>query len=109
MTVDGQLLNNWQLKGFPFSPEDVAVMNALEYVDTVSFPAVFRGEFTLKKTEEPLDTFVSMKGWGKVNGLLFLFFYSLFVVLLIIVFEHIVRKKLNIVVLIVFCLVFITL
>ncbi|XP_014275355.1 beta-galactosidase [Halyomorpha halys] len=74
-TVDGNILKNWEIKGYPFNPEDIAALEGLEPTENVSFPAIFRGQFTLQKDEEPLDTFVSMENWGK--GIVFINEYNL--------------------------------
>lgn len=74
-TVDGSVLKNWEVKGYPFNSEDIAALDDLEPTEKVSFPGVFRGQFTLKKNEEPLDTFISMENWGK--GIVFINEYNL--------------------------------
>lgn len=74
-TVDGNVLKNWEIKGYPFNPEDIAALDGLEPTENASFPAIFRGHFTLQKNEEPLDTFISMEEWGK--GVVFINEYNL--------------------------------
>lgn len=69
-TIDGYILSNWKITGFPLNSEDIAkldnVTNAIPEGE-ISFPAVFQGSFILKKDEAPLDTFISLENWGKVK------------------------------------------
>lgn len=64
-TVDGNILKNWEIKGYPLNPEDIAKLDNISPEKNVSFPAVFRGQFVVPEEQGALDTFVSLDGWGK--------------------------------------------
>ncbi|XP_014291248.1 beta-galactosidase [Halyomorpha halys] len=72
VTVDSHLLSNWDIKGYPFSADDIYVLSKIGYTDYFFFPAVFRGQFRVPRGSVPLDTFISMENWGKgvvfING-----------------------------------------
>lgn len=64
-TVDGKVLKNWEITGYPLNPEDIAKLDNVKSEENISFPAVFRGNFIIPKNEQSLDTFISLDGWAK--------------------------------------------
>lgn len=61
------VLKNWTITGYPLNNiSSVKDLPSYENKTSILPPAFYTGKFTIPKTEpKPLDTFISMEGWGK--------------------------------------------
>lgn len=66
VTFNGDILTNWKHTGFPL--DNVSHIPALTVVEEVKQPAFYSGRFQLPENlSTPLETFINMSGWTKVN------------------------------------------
>ncbi|XP_040066917.1 beta-galactosidase-like [Ixodes scapularis] len=70
VTLGGHLLTNWAIEGVPLStPEQLSLLS--KFLTTLNgepkfeVPGVVFGYFSLPRGQEPLDTFLDPKGFGK--------------------------------------------
>lgn len=66
VTLNGDILTNWKHTGFPL--DNVSHIPGLSVIEEVKQPAFYSGRFQLPENlSTPLDTFINMSGWTKVN------------------------------------------
>lgn len=65
-TLDGTIINSWNITGYPLNDQDIAVIENMERSYGVKPPAFYTGQFQLGEGQDPLDTYLDMTGWGKV-------------------------------------------